>query len=234
MVQRGALIVFEGLDRSGKTTQVDRLVARLQAEGRKARLQKFPGTSQSSHIEALVIRRFSELTADRTTGIGKMIDAYLLSKAEMDDHAIHLLFSANRWETAAAIMRDLEAGTSVIVDRYAFSGLAFSAAKGLDFTYCQNPDVGLPLPDLTLYLTLSPEIAAARGAYGQERYENVELQKEVRRQFARTFDDLHTRHGQERMVEVSAEGTLDEVAAAIWEQVRCVLDPTDPIGTLWT
>lgn len=47
MVQRGALIVFEGLDRSGKTTQVDRLIARLQKDGRKARLQKFPGEYSS-------------------------------------------------------------------------------------------------------------------------------------------------------------------------------------------
>ena len=52
MVQRGALIVFEGLDRSGKTTQVDRLIARLQKEGRKARLQKFPGESISTGIAA--------------------------------------------------------------------------------------------------------------------------------------------------------------------------------------
>lgn len=42
---RGALIVLEGLDRSGKSTQVDRLVARLEAEGHKARLHKFPGAS---------------------------------------------------------------------------------------------------------------------------------------------------------------------------------------------
>lgn len=40
---RGAFIVLEGLDRSGKSTQVDRLVARLEASGRKARVQKFPG-----------------------------------------------------------------------------------------------------------------------------------------------------------------------------------------------
>ncbi|EKD05587.1 hypothetical protein A1Q2_00077 [Trichosporon asahii var. asahii CBS 8904] len=213
MVQRGALIVFEGLDRSGKTTQVDRLIARLQKEGRKARLQKFP---------------------DRTTGIGKMIDAYLQSKAEMDDHAIHLLFSANRWECVSSILASLDAGESVVVDRYAFSGLAFSAAKGLDFGYCQAPDVGLPLPDLTLYLTLSPEVAAQRGAYGQERYENVELQKEVRRQFAAVFDDLRRKHGQERMVEVSAEGTLDEVEEAIWAEAQRALDPVEPIGTLWT
>jgi len=32
--------------------------------------------------------------------MGKMIDGYLQSKAEMDDHTIHLLFSANRWEKA--------------------------------------------------------------------------------------------------------------------------------------
>jgi len=37
---------------------------------------------------------------DRTTAIGKMIDSYLQSKSELDDRAIHLLFSANRWECA--------------------------------------------------------------------------------------------------------------------------------------
>lgn len=40
---RGAFIVLEGLDRSGKSTQVDRLIKRLNDSGRKARLQKFPG-----------------------------------------------------------------------------------------------------------------------------------------------------------------------------------------------
>ena len=35
-------------------------------------------------------------SADRTTGIGKMIDSYLKGDSELDDHAIHLLFAANR------------------------------------------------------------------------------------------------------------------------------------------
>ena len=39
---------------------------------------------------------------DRTTAIGKMIDAYLTSQAEIDDAAVHLLFSANRWEKRQA------------------------------------------------------------------------------------------------------------------------------------
>ncbi len=42
--KRGALIVLEGLDRSGKSTQVTRLVDRLGKEGRRTRLQKFPGS----------------------------------------------------------------------------------------------------------------------------------------------------------------------------------------------
>lgn len=41
---RGAFIVFEGLDRCGKSTQVDHLVQRLERQGCRARLQKFPGT----------------------------------------------------------------------------------------------------------------------------------------------------------------------------------------------
>lgn len=78
-----------------------------------------------------------------------MIDAYLQSKAELDDHAIHLLFSANRWECVyvvyksipinnrrsssccrrEAIRTDIEKGITIVADRYAFSGIAFSAAK---------------------------------------------------------------------------------------------------------
>lgn len=38
--------------------------------------------------------------ADRTTPIGKMLDSYLQQKSDMDDRAVHLLFSANRWELA--------------------------------------------------------------------------------------------------------------------------------------
>ena len=37
---------------------------------------------------------------DRSTPIGQMIDSYLKGQAEIEDHVIHLLFSANRWEAA--------------------------------------------------------------------------------------------------------------------------------------
>lgn len=74
---RGSLIVLEGLDRSGKTSQSSRLVSFLEARGVPVEAWHFP---------------------DRRTSIGGMISSYLANNAQLDDRAIHLLFSANRWE----------------------------------------------------------------------------------------------------------------------------------------
>lgn len=49
-----------------------------------------------------------------------------------------------------------------VCDRYAYSGVAYSSAKGLDTQWCKSGDVGLPQPDLVVYLDMSPEQAAAR------------------------------------------------------------------------
>ena len=106
--QRGVFIVFEGCDRSGKTTQVIKLVERLNKSGQAAVMRRFP---------------------DRTTSIGSVINSYLGCKKELEDHVVHLLFSANRWEVERDIVDTLMAGTHVFIDRYAYSGVAFSAAK---------------------------------------------------------------------------------------------------------
>ena len=85
---RGAFIVLEGLDRSGKTTQTSKLVQKIEKLAKPCKLIKFPG----------ILSPELKLNVDRTTAIGKMIDAYLRSAEELDDRVIHLLFSANRWE----------------------------------------------------------------------------------------------------------------------------------------
>ena len=78
-IRRGAFILFEGIDRCGKTTQSKLLAETLRKEGSKIEMMRFP---------------------DRTTTVGKMIDAYLKMGIDLHDKAIHLLFSANRWELA--------------------------------------------------------------------------------------------------------------------------------------
>ncbi|KAK5137705.1 hypothetical protein LTR08_007276 [Meristemomyces frigidus] len=164
--RRGKLIVFEGLDRSGKSTQCDRLVAHLRNRGQRVEHLRFP---------------------DRTTPIGKMINSYLSGGSQQEDHVIHLLFSANRWELASAISTLINDGITVVVDRYYYSGCVYSAAKGvvgMDLEWCRQPEVGLPRPDVCLFLDLSAEEAAKRGGFGLERYEKKEMQDRVRELFA--------------------------------------------------
>jgi dTMP kinase len=147
---RGAFIVLEGVDRCGKTTQCGLLLEQLLAEGIPAVAKRFP---------------------DRTTSVGKMINQYLTGGNDLEDHAIHLLFSANRWEGASQLEYHLiQKGETVICDRYAYSGVAFTSAKPrenkggpLSFEWCQSPDIGLPAPDAVIFLDLSQEEAEQRG-----------------------------------------------------------------------
>ncbi|KAK0185074.1 thymidylate kinase-domain-containing protein, partial [Armillaria mellea] len=205
---RGAFIVIEGLDRSGKTTQTADLREKLAASGNAVKLHKFP---------------------DRTTSIGKMIDSYLQSKSELDDHAIHLLFSANRWELASTIEGLLESGTTVLCDRYAFSGIAFSASKGLPYEWCRSPDIGLPAPDLVLFLDITPEKARERGGYGNERYEKEEMQRRVREQYKR-IESENVVH----WATIDAGREREQVAADIWALVEPLVGGIDhAIAKLW-
>ena len=65
---------------------------------------------------------------------------------------------------------------------------ALLLVQGFTMEWCKQPDVGLPRPDLVLYLTLSTKAAAARGNYGEERYEQTEFQASVMKNFNRLKD----------------------------------------------
>lgn len=135
-----------------------------------------------------------------------MINAYLQSSLDMDDGAIHLLFSANRWEKRAAMEKALGDGVTLVVDRYSYSGVAFTAAKeipGLDLEWCKAPERGLLRPDAVLYLDMPIDAAKTRGGFGEERYETGELQERVRTRFRVLREDWWTI--------IDASGTIDDV-----------------------
>ncbi|XP_018561864.1 thymidylate kinase isoform X2 [Anoplophora glabripennis] len=169
-IKRGALIVVEGVDRSGKSTQCKQLVQSLENLDIKARLLSFP---------------------DRSTQTGKLIDEYLRNKeCKLNDHAIHLLFSANRWENVEKMKSWLNDGITLIVDRYSYSGIAFSAVKkNMDLDWCKHPEDGLPKPDLVFLLMLSQEEMMMRPGFGKERYENLTVQAEVADMYKRLSEE---------------------------------------------
>jgi dTMP kinase len=159
-----------------------------------------------------------------------MINSYLKGTSDQEDHVIHLLFSANRWELASSIRADISAGTTVIIDRYFYSGCVYSAAKDnptLSLAWSRHPEVGLPRPDGVVFLEISPEEAAKRGGFGEERYENERLLGRVRE----LFGEMRCLPGEKEDFRViDANGTKEQVAKEIWEQVMDVFSQVEHSG----
>jgi len=170
LTKRGVLIALEGCDKTGKSTHTRLLCEALRNLQIPNQLITFP---------------------DRSTAIGQIIDKYLKCQVDLQDEAIHLLFASNRWELAPKITKLLASGTSVILDRYSFSGVAFTSAKGLDLEWCKNPERGLPKPDRVIYLKVDQAGAANREDSGLERYESIEFQERVREKYNQLRDDSY-------------------------------------------
>ena len=169
MKSRGAFIVFEGIDRCGKSSQCKKLLSYLSNKNIKNKFYRFP---------------------NRESLTGKIINDYLTNKIKvLDDRCIHLLFAANRHESKVDIINDLNNGINIICDRYSYSGIAYSSSKeikddeNMSLNWCKTSESGLPKPDLVLFLNLSVEEAQKRGNYGDERYEKLEFQKKVKNAF---------------------------------------------------
>ena len=207
---RGALVVIEGLDRAGKSSQCQRLVDGLRSMNVPTRYVRFP---------------------DRTTAVGKMINEYLQGSSQLDDHSIHLLFSANRWEAADGIRTDIANGTTVIVDRYSYSGAVYSAAKensALSLNWAWQPEVGLPKPDLCLFLGITPAEAAKRGGFGEEKYETDSMQLRVRN----LFQTLIAEPKNDNIRIIDAGRPMDVVAEDILHPVLEIIKGVDTAGPL--
>ena len=110
---------------------------------------------------------------------------------------------------------------------------SLTRSQGLSYPWCLAPDVSLPAPDLTLFLSLSPAAAATRGGFGAERYETSDLQLKVRKVFARIGKEV----GSKRWREVDAAGSLAEVEARVRGEVEGLLvrggGVAEEVGRLW-
>jgi dTMP kinase len=163
--------------------------------------------------------------------VGNIIDEYLRGDSHLDDHSIHLLFSANRWQAASKIQEDISNGTTVIIDRYSYSGAVYSAAKenpDLSLQWAWQPEIGLPQPDICLFLDISPEEAAKRSGFGLERYETARLQMRVRQLFLSLMDIGNN----DELQIIDADRSEEAVAQDILKLVLNRLENMDSIGLL--
>jgi dTMP kinase len=132
---RGRIIAFEGIDQSGKKTQASLLAKRLVRNNYRVCVWDFP---------------------DYRTPLGKQLRAYLAGTIQLDYHAVHLLYAANKWERAQELNRLISRGDIVIVNRYSPSNLAYGVAHGLQLAWLESLENGLPKSDVVFVLRITP------------------------------------------------------------------------------
>ena len=193
---RGLLIAFEGLDQSGKQTQAEELLARLNAMGRDARLLSFP---------------------DYHTPIGAEIGHALRGERDFGPDVMQLLYVANRYEWKNAIIREKVAGTVLICDRYLASSIAYGEAHGLDPEWLLDIQKHLPQPELTVLLDIQPDVSAQRKTKDRDKFErDLALLGRVRESYLRQA-------AAGEWLRLDADRAREDVAADVWAAVKAKL-----------
>ena len=111
----------------------------------------------------------------------------------------------------------------MVIDRYYYSGIVYSAAKDkadLSLKWARDPEIGLPRPDMCLFLDIAPDAAAKRGGFGSEKYETSAIQKRVRELF---YELMGTSDGLD-MQAVDAARSIEEVGKDIMRRVTEVME----------
>lgn len=206
--RRGAFVVFEGGDGTGKSTQAALLAERLRAAGHDVVLTREPGgTEIGERLRALVLEQ---------------------GQGEVDARTEALIYAASRAAHARQAIRPaLERGAVVVCDRYIDSSAAYQGAgRGLGtgtVTALSRWATEDLLPDATLFLQVDGATArdrvGARGAPDRLESESDGFHATV----DRAFRDLARGGGPRRTVDGS--GTVEEVAARIDAALADVLPP---------
>lgn len=209
MAGRGMFITFEGGEGCGKSTQVKRFAARLEASGRKVLLTREPGGT-----------RLSELVRS------------LLKDEREDppcDRAELLLFLAARAQLVNnVVLPALEAGTWVVSDRFSDSTFAYQGyGRGLPLDVLRMANdfacAGLR-PDRTVLLDADPAVTLARmrsreAATATEADRIERAGAEFHSRLRRGFLEMAAAEP-DRISVVDASGTPEEVEGRIWKSLK--------------
>ncbi len=149
---KGKLIVVEGIDGSGKSTQIDLIYKWLNEKGKSVYFSEW---NSSPLVKS-------------TTRMGKKEKSFTPTSFSL----IQATDFANRWENQFLPM--LKAGVIVLADRYAFTGFARDVARGVDPSWVRNLYSFAYQPDLVLYFRVPLDDAVERITFGRAKLKYYE------------------------------------------------------------
>ncbi|RJP73423.1 MAG: dTMP kinase [Candidatus Zixiibacteriota bacterium] len=196
---RGRLIVFEGIDGTGKSTQLQWAAIWLHARGYKVATLREP--TRGPH--------------------GKVLRASAQAGRLTPEDERDLFLKDREWNVRVNLRPSLDAGKVVLLDRYYYSSIAYQGARGLDPQDIRRRNEAIaPRPDLVILLDLPPEIALRRirDSRGEtpNLFENLDYLRRVRALFLALKDPA--------IVRIDAEPS----AEIVWQQVEAVLKSLFP------
>jgi len=206
-MKKNLFIAFEGIDGSGKSTQVKLLKEKLEAAGHKVYTTCEPTDAPP----------------------GKMIRDIFNHRIDGDHRTIAALFVADRLHhilnKTDGLLKMLEDGYTVITDRYYFSSYAYQSPHiDQDWVIKANSlAAGLLRPDLNIYIDISPEISIDRlnkGRISIELYETLENLQAVRGKYLEIFELLKS---EEKMFMANGNQNPDDIAKQIWNNISDML-----------
>lgn len=192
----GRLIVVEGIDGAGKSTQVRRLAQALAADGRTVITSREP-----------------------TDGPwGRKLRASAESARMSLADELHAFIEDRKQHVAEVIRPALAAGSIVLLDRYYFSTMAYQGARGADVAEIRRANEAIaPRPDLVLLVDFDPQIALTRIRESRGDVPNEFEQLDQLRAIRKIFLDTAAADGTFRIID--GHGSADEVFARLWAAV---------------
>lgn len=200
------LIVCEGIDGCGKTTQVERLTARLSKNNIAHRVLREPGGTELGERQRAIL-------LDPRTNACPVAElfGYLQARAQLCHDVV-----------APALLR----GEVIILDRFWYSTIAYQCfGLGVDEGHVRAAitlAVGDVKPDLALWFAVNPDEAARRraAARGLDRIEarGIEYLRRVHAGYEAMVKSDH-------LVQIDATQTIETVSEIVWQQVKAVIQP---------
>ena len=190
-MRKGKIIVIEGIDKAGKTTQATLLSNKFKNKSIKI---DFP---------------------DYTTPIGKEIKQFLDGKRVYSDSVKMMLLSANRWEKKTEIDKIISKGTTIIMNRYYQSNLVYGVSKGLNLDWLLSLDEGLPKADLVIVIDIKSDTMVSRSK--NRVIDTFEKDRELIRKVKRTYRVLAKKF---KWYVIDGEKSIDDVHSQVLRIVR--------------